>query len=207
MGRIASIDQGNVLEHGITMLVDNGSGGSGKMYVGGQANAAVAAGTTTASSTAENECTEYTIPANTLVAGSTVRVKFFVYVLDNNGSDTLQVGLRLGSNTTASGNPGMLSAATDVADTDALVGECIFQVRTAGTGGTMAGWGTVATGTAGSKLSMATDQSGAFAASAINTTVANYLSVTTLFNASHADNEATTEGFVVDIVNPPVGSH
>jgi len=202
MSQIPALVGGNAISHGISMFVDHGGTSSSKMHVGGQANADVAAGTTTASSTAENECTEFTIPANTLVAGSTIRVKFLVYVLDNNGSDTLQVGLRLGSNTTASANAGMLSAATDVADTDALVGDCIFQIRTAGASGTLAGWGTVATGTAGSKLSMATDQAGAFAATAFNTTVANYLTVTTLFNASHADNEATTEGFVVDIVNP-----
>jgi hypothetical protein len=193
---------GRALEHGIALAVDHGGTSSSKMYVGGQANADVAAGTTTASSTAENTCTEYEIPADTLVAGSTIRVRFFVYVLDNNGTDTLQVGLRLGENGTASSNAGMLSAPTDVADGDALVGDCTFVVRTAGVSGTMIGFGTVATGTAGSKLSMATDQSGAFAATAIDTTVLNYLNVTTLFNASHADNEATTEAFVVDIVNP-----
>jgi hypothetical protein len=66
----------------------------------------------------------------------------------------------------------------------------------------MIGFGLIGTGTAGSKLTMATDQSGAFAGSDLDTTVANYLSITTLFSASHADNEATTEAFIVDIVNP-----
>ena len=178
------------------------------MYVGGQANCDVATGTTTVSSTAENECTEYTIPANTLVAGSTIRVRFMVYVLDNNGSDTLQVGVRLGSNTTASSNTGLLSAATDVGDTSVLVGECTFVVRnTFKTGdasgdANMIGFGLIGTSAASSKLAMATDQTGAFTGSDLDTTVANYLSITTLWSASSADNEATTEAFIVDIVNP-----
>jgi len=202
MSQIPALTSGRALEHGIGLMVDHGRGSGSKMYVGGQANCDVATGTTTASSTAENECTEYTIPANTLVAGSTIRVKFMVYVLDNNGSDTLQVGVRLGSNTTASSNAGLLSAATDVADTDVLVGECTFVVRNTTGTANMIGFGLIGTGTAGSKLTMATDQSGAFAGSNFDVTAVNYLSITTLFNASHADNEATTEAFIVDIVNP-----
>ena len=202
MAQIPELMSGRALEHGITMMLDHGGTSSAKMHVGGQVQCDVAAGQTTVSSTVENACSNFEIPANTLVAGSTIRVRFLVYVLDQNGSDTLQVGIRLGSDTTARNNTGMLSAATDVADTDALVGECTFVVRTAGSSGTVMGFGTIATGTAGSKLSVATDQTGAFTATALDTTVVNYLNVTTKWSGSSADNEATTEAVVIDIVNP-----
>ena len=200
MGRIAAIDQGNVLEHGITMLVDNGSGGSGKMYVGGQANAAVAAGSTTATSSAENMTARYTIPANTLVAGSTIRVRWVTLssTVDAGGTDTLICRLRFGSNgtTMTSDTECAVSTAVDQAANDFSVGDMIIQVRTATTA---VAFGTIADSDAlGSKLVSAQFEP----SFTISTTVANYVSVSTQHSGSHVENLATTQGFVVDIVNP-----
>tara|TARA_R110002020_G_scaffold3855_2_gene16977 strand:+ start:516 stop:1067 length:552 start_codon:yes stop_codon:yes gene_type:complete len=181
------------------MHVDHGAGNSSKMHVGGQAAAIVAAGTTTASSTTESVCSQYTIPANTLVAGSTVRVRFAVLTADNNGSDTLIVRLRFGSAGTGSDTECAVSTAVDQVDADFSVGDMVIQCRTAGSSGTGVAFGTIADSDAlGSKLVSAQFEP----SFTINTTVANYVSVTTTWDASHADNEATTQAFIVDIVNP-----
>ena len=44
MSQIPQLMGERALEHGIAMAVDHGGGSSSKMYVGGQANADVAAG-------------------------------------------------------------------------------------------------------------------------------------------------------------------
>ena len=201
MSQIPALVGGRALVHGIGMHVDHGAGNSSKMYVGGQATAAVTAGTTTASSTAENMCSQYTIPANTLVAGSTVRVRFAVVSADENGSDTLIVRLRFGSNgsTMTSDTECAVNTAVDQADADFSVGDMVVQCRTKGSSGTGVAFGTIADSDAlGSKLVSAQFEP----SFTINTTVANYVSVTTTWDASHADNEATTQAFIVDIVNP-----
>ena len=201
MSKIVELMAGRTLEHGIGMLVDHGKGSGSAMYVGGQANADVAAGTTTATSSAENECTEYIIPANTLVAGSTIRVRWVTATSANaGGTDNLTVRLRFGTNTTASSNTECaINTATDQdANTDFSVGDMLIQVRTAGSTGTGVAFGTISDSDAlGSKLVSAQYEP----SFTINTTVANYINITTQFGNANA-NLATTQGFVVDIVNP-----
>ena len=201
MSMIPQLMSGRALEHGIAMTVDHGGTNSAKMYVGGQANADVAAGDTTATSSAENECTEVPIPANTLVAGSTIRVRWVTLssTIDGSGTDTLVVRLRFGSNTTASSNTECaVNTAVDQAANDFSVGDMIIQIRTAGASGTAVAFGTISDSDAlGSKLVSAQFEP----EFAVNTTVVNYLNVTTQFSTTDA-NLATTHGFVVDIVNP-----
>ena len=55
MSQIVELMGGRSLSHPLPL----GLGGGAKMYVGGQANADVAAGTTTVSSTAENKASTY----------------------------------------------------------------------------------------------------------------------------------------------------
>ena len=45
MSSIPQLMSGRALEHGIGLMVDHGGASNAKMYVGGQANADVAAGT------------------------------------------------------------------------------------------------------------------------------------------------------------------
>ena len=199
MGRIASIDQGNVLEHGITMLVDRAKGTGGeKMYIGGQANADVAQGTLTATSSAENEAAEYTIPANTLVAGSTIRVRWVTATAAfAGGTDNLTVRLRFGISTTASGNTecAVNTAVDQDATSDFSVGDMLIQIRTATTA---VAFGTISDSDAlGSKLVSAQFEP----SFTVDVTAINYVNITTQFGNTNA-NLATTQGFVVDIVNP-----
>jgi hypothetical protein len=198
MSTIPALMGGRALEHGLALVVDHGRGSGSKMYVGGQANADVAAGSTTAESSAENECTEYIVPANTLVAGSTIRVRWVTLsgTIDASGTDTLICRLRFGSSTTASSNTECaVSTAVDQAANDFSVGDMVIQIRTATTA---VAFGTIADSDAlGSKLVSAQFEP----SFTIDTTVANYINVTTQFSTTDA-NLATTHGFIVDIVNP-----
>ena len=201
MSSIPELTGGRALEHGIAMMVDHGRGGGSKRYIGGQANADVAAGITTASSTAENKSAQYTIPANTLVAGSTVRVRFACVTEDNNGSDTLIVRLRFGSDGTTMTNDTecAVNTAVDQDDGDFCVGDMVIQCRTAGATGTGVALGTLSNSDALGSMSANNQFEPSFT---INTTVDNYVSVSTQGSGSNADNEAATQAFIVDIVNP-----
>jgi len=196
MSQIPALTGGRAISHGISMMVDHGGPSNAKMHVGGQANADVAAGSTTATSDAENECTEYVIPANTLVAGSTIRCRWVTATSASNSTDTLITRLRFGSNTTASSNTEVaVNTAVDQTNGDFSVGDMVIQIRTSTTA--------VAFGTISDSDSLGTKLvSAQFEPSfSIDTTVDNYLNVTTLFSTTGA-NLATTQGFIVDIVNP-----
>jgi hypothetical protein len=205
MSQIPALTGGRALEHGVALTVDHGRGSGSKMYVGGQANALVAAGTVINADdegTTETETTSYTVPANTLVAGSTIRAKFYVHSSSGNGSDTTQIGLRFGSNTTASSNDGIETAAANLDNSGAVcIGDAVVQIRTAGASGTAVMFGTVAMDT-NSVVGLSHDEADAMAAFAVDTTVANYLAVTITNSGSSADQSSHAEAFVVDIVNP-----
>lgn len=195
MSMIPELMGGRSLSHPLPLAVGKSSS---KMYVGGQANADVAAGTTTATSDAENECAEYSIPANTLVAGSTIRVRWVTATSASAGVETLITRLRFGSSTTASSNTEVaVSTAVDQTNGDFSCGDMIIQVRTSVTA---VAFGTIADSDGlGSKLVSAQFEP----SFTIDATVANYINVTTLFSSTGA-NLATTQGFIVDIVNPGV---
>ena len=199
MSTIIELSGGRAIDHGISMLVDHGAGSGDKMYVVSQTDAQVAAGTSHENSTDEGTLSVYTIPANTLVAGSTIRFYAAGVVEDNNGSDTLKTLIRLGTSTTDRSNTQVFtSAAVDVADADIYCWQGIIQIRTAGSSGTAVARASYQdpdeTGTAPKwnyKSSFAVD-----------TTSALRVAVTGDWSAANADNEANSEIFVVDIVNP-----
>ena len=198
MSQIPALMGGRSLSHPLPLAVGKSSS---KMYVGGQATAAVAAGTTTAESDAENKTAQYTIPANTLVAGSTIRVRWVTLssTVDAGGTDNLTCRLRFGSNgsTMTSDTECAVSTAVNQAANDFSVGDMIIQIRTSVTA---VAFGTIADSDAlGSKLVSAQFEP----SFTIDTTVANYVSVSTEFSTTDA-NLAATHGFVVDIVNPGV---
>ena len=196
MSQIPELMAGRALGHGIGLSVDHGLGSGSKMYVGGQANADVAAGSTTATSDAENECTEYVIPANTLVAGSTIRVRWVTATSASTSTDTLITRLRFGTSTTASSNTECaVNTAVDQTNGDFSVGDMTIQIRTATTA---VAFGTISDSDGlGTKLVSAQFEP----SFTVDVTAVNYINVTTLFSTTGA-NLATTQGFVVDIVNP-----
>ena len=196
MSQIPQCMSGRALEHGIALTVDHGGTSSSKMYVGGQANAIVAAGSTTATSDAENIASEFKIPANTLVAGSTIRVRWSTVTSASVSTDTLITRLRFGTSGTASSNAECaISTAVNATNADCSTGDMIIQIRTATTA---VAFGTISdSAPLGSNL-VAAQFEPSFT---VDVTAENRLAVTTEFSTTSA-NLATTQGFVVDIVNP-----
>jgi hypothetical protein len=202
MSTLPQLVNGQALEHGITMFVDHGGTSGTKMSTIGQvAGAQVAAGTSVENSTTETAASRGIIPANTLVAGSTIRLSAAGIVEDNNSTDTLTIRVRLGTSATPASNEQLLaSAAVDAADSDIYIVSGLVQVRTAG-----------ATGTAVALFSYQDpDAAGTApkmqykASFTLNTTVANNLDLTATWSVAHGDNEMNSEMFVVDICNPGV---
>ena len=200
MSQIPQLMSGRSLEHGIAMQVDHGGTSGSKMYVGGQAKAQTAI-SSFHTSDAENSVSQYIIPANSLVAGSTIRFHAAGTVVDNHSTATLTVRIRFGSSATAASNTEVFAtAAVDVADNDIYCFEGLIQMRTVGATGTAAAMVSYqdpdATGTA-PKWNLNS------ALSSVNTTGALYLDITGIFSGSaNADNELRSDIFVVDIVNP-----
>ena len=203
MSQIPELMGGRSLTHSIPLAVGKSSG---KMYGICQASADVAAGTVINADdegTTETETTSYTVPANTLVAGSTIRAKFYVHSSSGNSSDTTQIALRFGSNTTASSNSGIETGATDLANSGAVcVGDGVVQIRTAGSSGTAIMFGTIAMDVVTTGIALSHDESGAMATFAVNTTVANYLAVTITNSGTSSSQSSHAEALIVDIVNP-----
>ena len=199
MSQIPQLSNGLALEHGISMFVDHGKGSGSKMSVGGQANADTSVGTAVTGTVTETELTEYAIPANALVAGSTIRMRAAVLTTAENGTDTLQTILRLGANTTASSNESVFAnTAIDQEVNDITVWDVIVQVRSVGASGASIAFGTITNNDARPVAA-----GGSLKASfTLDTTVINYLSLTATWGSGSEDNSCRSEAFVVDIVNP-----
>ena len=185
--------------NGVSMFIDHAGTDPSVMWVGGQADAQVAAGVSHENTTVEGSLSQFAIPANTLVAGSTIRFWSAGIVEDNNGSDTLVIAVRLGTSTTVTSNTAIFStSAINVSDGDVYCLQGLIQIRTSGSKGTAVAMMNYqepdATGTA-PKWNYKDPFS-------IDTTSKLYLDITGDWNAAHADNEVNSEMFVVDIVNP-----
>ena len=202
MSTIPQLVNGNALEHGITMFVDHGAGSGTKMTTIGQvAGAQVAAGTSVENTATETSASRGIIPANTLVAGSTIRLWAAGIVEDNNGTNELVIRVRLGANALPASNTAVFaSASVDVADADIYCVHGLIQIRTAGTGGTA-----VAMFSYQDPDAAGTAPKWQYTASfSVNTTVANNLDLSADWDTAHGDNEMNSEMFVVDICNPGV---
>lgn len=200
MSNIPQLMSGRTLEHGIAMAVDHGGGNSAKMHVGGQASCQVAAGTALTNTTDETALSTFTIPANTLVAGSTIRVRAAGIATATNSTDTLTVQLKLDTSATAIGSAESIvtTGATDVANNDIYEIDACIVVRTAGSSGTA-----VAVGTFVPMDAPATSRQSVLKASfTIDTTSANVLQITGDWSVANTGNSCRSDIFVVDIVNP-----
>tara|TARA_R100001082_G_scaffold899_1_gene733 strand:- start:6874 stop:7497 length:624 start_codon:yes stop_codon:yes gene_type:complete len=205
MSQIPQLMSGRALEHGIAMAVDHGGTSSAKMYVGGQAHAITAQAAkegSTYDTSVHTMLGSYTIPANTLVAGSTIRVRAVTRNSDQNGTDTLQIFVSLGANTTTPASNNQLLSTNDdtVADGDFCVIDGAIQFRTVGATATgYAMWTYCQPNDQAVKCKIATTISGT---AAVDTTAALVLSIDSQWSANHDHNDVELEMFIVDIVNP-----
>lgn len=108
---------------------DGVASGTAKV-VGGVAYAMAAASTALTNSNAEAVLGSYTIPANTLKAGTVVRVRFQGIATATHTTDTLTIKLRLGA-TTLTGTALITTSAVDVADGNIFTGELLLTSRAA----------------------------------------------------------------------------
>lgn len=180
---------------------DNGSGAGAKLraHNGGgwdryvpQAFAAIADSSEITNSTTEDTFDQtYTIPANTLKAGSTIRVRGTGDVLQVAGTPTLTIKLRVGSGTFYV----FTIAHTNVVSPDNFSFDAIVTVR--GTGGSAAvrSQSLVHFGGLADQV-----EAGIAAFQSINTGVANEVRVTGQWSAASASNRVVLTNFVVDVL-------
>ena len=138
--------------------------------------------------------TQYSIPANTLIAGSVIRLRFQGIATATNSTDTLTHVLYIGG---LAGTALMSGTATDVADNNIFCGEFTLVVRTSGASGTFVGFGThnkvpAASGTA-------TNVCVVLGSTVIDTTAAQVVGVGADWSVAHAGNSCRLDVFTVEI--------
>jgi len=149
--------------------------------------------TNTAAETAFD--TSYSIPPNSLKAGSLVKIKYQGIAPSTNATDTLTIRLRFGG---LAGTVLLAGTATDVANNNIFAGEFEVAIRTAGASGTMVGYGThtevpAASGTA------VHDITEVLPATTVDTTAAQVVNVTATWSVANAANQVRLDFMRVEI--------
>lgn len=139
--------------------------------------------------------TQYSIPANTLMPGMVIKVKFQGIATSTNSTDTLVIKLYIGG---LSGTALLTGTATDVANNNIFAGECTIIIRTVGSSGTFVAYGThtevpAASGTAVHDVTEIT------ASTAIDTTTAQVIGVGADWSVASSSNSCRLDMMVVEI--------
>ena len=165
-------------------------------WLGGVVYRNVAASTAHSNTTTEAAFdTKYSIPANTLKAGSVIKVRYQGIATATDSTDTLLIKLYIGGIT---GTALLTGTATDVANNNIFAGECTIVIRTAGASGTFVAVGThtdvpAASGTATQGICEIT------ASTTIDTTAAQEISVGADWSVATASNSCRLDIMVVEI--------
>jgi hypothetical protein len=173
---------------------DGVSSGTARV-IGGLAYSNVAASTAVTGSTATEQLFDvnYTIPANTLKAGTMVRARVQAIATGTTSSDTLAYKLYIGG----SGGTALISAAAiDAANNDTFQAELTLVCRTAGTTGTFVSTGTYKQSTAEGTMTVKDDIQ---ASTTINTTANQAVVVTGTWSVANATNTCRIDIFTVEI--------
>lgn len=136
----------------------------------------------------------YSIPANTLVAGSVVKIRFQGIATATNSSDTLTIKLMIGG---VSGTALLTGTATDVADNNIFCGEFTLVVRTSGASGTCVGVGSHSDVPAASGTAVPVYE--ILASTTIDTTAAQQIGVWADWSVANAGNSARLDILTVEI--------
>lgn len=159
---------------------DGVSSGTARV-VGGLAYSNVAASTTVGATTAETLFdVNYTIPANTLKAGTKVKVRYAGFGVAGSGTDTFAHKLYIGG---SAGTALLTSAAAQLATNATFTGEAELICRTAGTTGTFISFGTYKQSSAEGTMTVKDDY---VASTTINTTANQAIAVTGTWNTTNA---------------------
>jgi hypothetical protein len=154
--------------------------------------AASTAVTATASETLFD--TFFTIPANSLRAGSVIQIHYQGIATLTNGTDTLQTKLYLGGLT---GTALQTGTATDVANNNIFAGDAFLVIRTIGASGTFVASGSftavpAASGTA-TRVEVITGST------ALDTTAAIVIGVSATWSTNNAGNSCRLDELIVSI--------
>jgi hypothetical protein len=167
--------------------------------VGGTAFVATAASTALSASSTETifDNSAYNMPADTLKAGTVVRVRFQGIATATNSTDTLQVKLYIGGSTSnLTGTALITTAATDAANNDIFTGEFYLTCRTAGATGTIVGWGNFSeVGAAGGAL-----KSAYVASTTVDTTGALPIKVSGKWSTTSGSNSCRLDVMSVEVI-------
>jgi hypothetical protein len=139
---------------------------------------------------------QYSVPANTLKAGTVVKIRYQGIATATNGTDTLTIKLYIGG---LLGTALLTGTATDVANNAIFAGEFTLVIRTAGATGTMVGVGThtdvpAASGTASHAITEI------LASTTIDTTAAQVIGVGADWSVADPGNSARLDILVVEIL-------
>lgn len=164
-------------------------------WLGGVVYRMVAAGTAHSDSTTETLLGSYSIPADTLKAGTVIKVRYQGIATATNSTDTLAVKLYIGGLT---GTAILTGTATDVANNNIFAGEATIVIRTAGSSGTLVAVGThtdvpAASGTAAHSITEIT------ASTTVDTTAAQVVGVGADWSVASASNSCRLDILVVEI--------
>ncbi len=145
--------------------------------------------------------TLYSIPANTLAAGSVIRIRWCAIRTAVNATDTALFKSYLATNTTAGSQAGVTlttSATTNGAANDIIEGDTVITIRTIGSSGTCVATSSVVKTEAASNT--ATRVSILLNSTTINTQTANAVSVSCTFNSTNAGNSAVMRVMAVEVI-------
>jgi hypothetical protein len=202
--RPLSTDPSNAQVGDIWYATDTGSlrtQGASKVLSLGPAikSAIVASGTTITNPTANTSFSStVTIPANTLVAGNVIRMRAFGTYTNGTGGGLFKFAGELGPSGQVLANTGNITPTVSGSNLCFSVEQTIT-IRTIGASGTKVAsiLGTLETSAVGGN----TAKLGRLASSAIDTTVANILTLDVITSASDASAALTLEQMVVTIEN------
>ncbi len=192
---------GNMAFTGALTTTDGVASGTARK-VGGLGYAAVAdstAVTSTATETAFDAL--YAIPANTLKAGTVLKIRWAGQVTAANGTDTGIFKLYLATNTTAgsvAGTAFVTSSTTDMTANDIVMGETLVQIRTAGASGTLVAASNFTKVEAATAV--ATTVAVVTNSTAVNTQLQQTVAVTCTFNSTNAGNSAKLMVMAVEVI-------
>ena len=164
-------------------------------WQGGVVYRNVAAGTAHTNSTTETLLGSFSIPADTLKAGSVIKVRYQGIATATDSTDTLTIKLYIGGLT---GTALLTGTATDVANNNIFAGEAMIVIRTAGASGTLVAVGThtevpAASGTAVHDITEIT------ASTTVDTTAAQVVGVGADWSVATAANSCRLDILVVEI--------
>jgi hypothetical protein len=155
------------------------------------ASSAAASSAVTNTTTETNFDTTATIAANSLAAGSVLRIKWQGIATATNATDTLTIRVKVGSTAV------LATAAVDVADDDIFGGYFDVVIRTVGTGGTMVGNGIYQDpDAAATALKMKN-----LASTAVDTTAAITVAISAEWSVASASNSCRLDLFSVDLIS------